>query len=102
MRTNKYIKITNLESILYEFIESCESKPRERRRAMAILMNNDKKSVLEIAQKMGMHPDTVYDWLIKFMNEGIEGIKDKPITGRPKILKTEDKETIKEVFKKSA
>jgi len=101
MRTNKYIKIdAELELSLYKFIET-SSKPQERKRAMAILMNINKQSVVEIAKKIEMNPDTVYDWLIKFTKDGIEGLKNKPITGRPKKLKVEDRESIKEVFKKS-
>ena len=101
MRTNKYIKIdAELELSLYKFIEN-SSKPQERKRAMAILMNINKQSVVEIAKKLQMNPDTVYDWLIKFTKDGIEGLKNKPITGRPKKLKVEDRESIKEVFKKS-
>lgn len=102
MRTNKYLKIdTQTESELYRFIE-VSNKSREKRRAMAILMSYEKKSVPEIAKKMGMNPDTVYDWLINFTKAGLDGIKDKPIPGRPKKLKTENEEAIKEVLKKSS
>jgi hypothetical protein len=44
MKTNKYIKIdTELELSLYKFIEN-SSKPTERKRAMAILMNSNRQS----------------------------------------------------------
>jgi transposase len=102
MRTNKYLKIDmQSESDLYKFIES-SSKPRESRRALAVLMSNDKKSVPEIAKKIGMNSDTVYDWLINFTKYGLDGITDKPISGRPKKLRKQDEENIKEVFKKSS
>jgi len=102
MSTYKYLKIEKqTESDLYKFIE-VSSKPREKKRAMAILMSNDKKSVPEIAKKLEMNPDTVYDWLINFTNGGLDGIKDKPISGRPKKLKTQNEEVIKEVLKKSS
>ncbi|MBC8236784.1 MAG: helix-turn-helix domain-containing protein [Helicobacteraceae bacterium] len=102
MRTNKYLKIDiQSELELYKFIE-ISNKPREKRRAMAILMSNDKKSVPQIAKKLNMNPDTVYDWLINFTNTGIDGIRDKLISGRPKKLKIQNEEVIKEVFKKSS
>lgn len=63
-------------------------------------MSNDKKSVPEIAKKIEMNPDTVYDWLINFTKDGLEGIKDRPISGRPKKLRIQNEESIKEVFKK--
>ena len=102
MGTYKHLQIdTQQELDLYKFIEN-SSKPRERKRAMAILMNHDKKSVSQIAQKLKMNPDTVYDWLISFQKYGLQGIKDKPISGRPKKLRKSNEENIKEVFKKSS
>ena len=102
MRTKKYLKITvDRETELYSFIES-SSKSREKRRALAILMSNEHKSVQEIAKKLKVNQDAVYDWLIKFTNFGIDGLKDKPIPGRPKKLKIEHKKDIKEVLKKSS
>jgi len=102
MRTKKYLKLDeNTESELCNFIEMSNQK-RAKKRALAILMSNDKKSVPEIASKLNRNPDTVYDWLIKFTNYGIDGLRDKPIPGRPKRLKIEHEEDIKEVLKKSS
>jgi len=102
MRTKKYLKITvDRETELYSFIES-SSKSREKRRALAILMSNENKTVQDIAEKLQVNQDAVYDWLIKFTNFGIDGLKDKPIPGRPKKLKIEHKKDIKEVLKKSS
>ncbi len=102
MRTKKYLKIdkeTELE--LYSFIEN-SNQPRAKRRALAILMSNENKTVQDIAEKLQVNQDVVYDWLIKFTNFGIDGLKDKPIPGRPKKLKIEHKKDIKEVLKKSS
>jgi transposase len=100
MRRNKYIKLDNKEELeLYKFIES-EGRAREKRRAMAILMSNDKKSVKEISNKFKMNTDTVYDWLNNYSKDGLKGLVDKPILGRPKKLKKEHNEEIKEVLKK--
>jgi len=102
MRTKKYLKLDeNAESELYNFIE-ISKEPRAKRRALAILMSNNKTSVPQIAEKLNMNPDTVYDWLIKFTNFGINGLKDKPIPGRPKKLKIEHEKDIEEVLKKSS
>jgi len=99
---NKYIKITEqIESKLYKFIEYT-TKSREKKRAMAILLNSQKISVFKVADKLEVNQDAVYDWLIKFTSYGIEGLKDKPIPGRPKKLKIEHKEEIKKVLKKSS
>ena len=67
---------------------------------MFLLCNSS--SVYDIANKLEVNIDVVYDWLIKFTNLGIEGLKDKPISGRPKKLKIEHEKEIKEVLKKSS
>ena len=59
-------------------------------------------SVQEIAEKLSVNQDTVYDWLVKFTNHGIKGLMDKPIPGRPRKLKTEHEKDIKDVLKKSS
>ena len=65
-------------------------------------MSNNKNSVQEIAEKLSVNQDTVYDWLVKFTNHGIKGLMDKPIPGRPKKLKIEHEKAIEEVLKKSS
>lgn len=81
MRTHKYLKIeTKKQKELYRFIEE-SNKPREKRRALAIVMSGDKKSVTEIAKNLEMNPDTVYDWLNNYTTYALKGIKDKPISG---------------------
>lgn len=99
----KYLEIdTQTESKLHKFIESSNNKSWERKRALAILMSSTKTTVNQIAKKLEMAPDTIYDWLIKFTNLGIEGLKDKPKSGRPRKIRIEHQEDIKKVLKKSS
>jgi transposase len=101
MRGNSYIEIDEKrQKELLEFIESSKRKERERKRAMAILLNSQKKSVKEIASMLNRNTDTVYDWLIKFKKGGIQELIDKPMPGRPKKLNSKVKDTVKEVLKK--
>lgn len=98
----KYITINKeTESNLYKFIED-SIQSREKRRAMAILLNSQRVSVYEIAEKLKVNKDVVYDWIIKFTNYGIKALKDKPISGRPRKIKEEHHEEIKKVLKKSS
>jgi transposase len=97
----KHLKIDiETQADLYNFIDKSK-KPQERKRAMAILMNSNKESVKVIAKKLEKNPDTIYDWLNNFTAYGIDGIRNKPIPGRPKKLKKDYEESIKEVLKKS-
>jgi len=97
----KYLKIdSEKEQQLLTFIESSENKGHERKRGLAILMSVNQTTVNQIAEKLKKNPDTIYDWLIKYTEKGIEGLKDRPKSGRPRKLKKEDEISIKEIFKK--
>ena len=100
MRHNSYIKLNEKEeSKLYRFIEE-SNKAREKKRAMGILLNSQEISVLEISKKLSSCTDAVYNWLTRYREGGVSFLKDIPQSGRPKKLKFEDEEKIKEVLKK--
>jgi len=100
MRHNSYIKLDEKEeSELYKFIEE-SNKAREKKRAMGVLLNSQKRSVLDISKKLNSCTDAVYNWLIRYKEGGTQSLKDIPQPGRPKKLKVEDEENIKEVLKK--
>jgi len=100
MRHNSYIKLDEKEeSELYKFIEE-SNKAREKKRAMGVLLNSQKRSVLDISKKLDSCTDAVYNWLIRYKEGGTQFLKDIPQSGRPKKLKVEDEENIKEVLKK--
>jgi transposase len=40
-------------------------------------------SVPAIARELGLHPQTVRDWLKRFNTNGLEGLHDRPRGGRP-------------------
>jgi transposase len=100
MRHNSYIKLDEKEeSELYKFIEE-SNKAREKKRAIGVLLNSQKTSVLDISKKLNSCTDAVYNWLIRYKRDGVSSLKDIPQQGRPKKLKIEDEEKIKEVLKK--
>ena len=100
MRHNSYIELEEKEELeLYKFIEA-SNKAREKKRAMGILLNAQKTTVLEISKKLGSCTDAIYNWLIRYREGGVSALKDIPQPGRPKRLQREDEPTIKEVLKK--
>lgn len=102
MRHNSHIKIDEKEeSELYKFIENSHKK-REKKRAMGILLNSQGVSVFEVSKKLHACTDAVYNWIISYKSGGVQALVDKPLPGRPKKLKSEHQEDIKEVLKKSS
>ena len=100
MRHNNYIKLDKKEeSELYRFIEE-SNKAREKKRAIGVLLNSQKISVLDISKKLNSCTDAVYNWLIRYREGGTQSLKDIAQSGRPKKLQVEDEETIKEILKK--
>jgi transposase len=81
-RELKPIKEGDIEA-LYEGYEKGEKK-RYRRRCHAIyLMYSQGKSLNEIVSLFNVDRDTASRWLNRYESEGIGGLKDRPIPGRP-------------------
>lgn len=65
------------------------------RRAQIIWMSHLGKSVSEIVQTIGYHPQTVISWIHRYGKEGLDGLLDKTRTGRPEKC---DKNYVKELL----
>ena len=55
-------------------------------RARIITLSWDGAEVGQIAAQLGCHPRTVYRWLHRFNEHGIDGLGDLPRPGRPRRL----------------
>jgi transposase len=62
------------------------STPSFRLRCQAILLKCDNKSSLVVAQALGCCEMSVNDWMKRFAEQGIEGLKVAPGRGRKSIL----------------
>ena len=54
----------------------------DARRARIILLLADRMPITAIAAKVGMSRRHVYKWVQRFVEEGMEGLADKPGRGR--------------------
>ena len=52
-------------------------------RATIVLLCGQGMPIKQIAEKLDIRPNTVIDWRKRFEKEGIEGLQDKPRTGKP-------------------
>ena len=52
-------------------------------RARIVLLSRQCDTVDEIAEKLGVCQDTVRRWIHRFDRDGVDGLADKPRTGRP-------------------
>jgi transposase len=58
-------------------------------RARIVLLSRLGDGVEEIAEKLGVCPATVRLWLNRFNRQGIEGLADRPRSGRPAVYRPE-------------
>ena len=61
-----------------------------RTRCRMILLKSEKRSSLEVAAVLGCCEIVVNDWLRRYEEEGIEGLKTRPGRGRKPILSTQN------------
>jgi transposase len=66
-----------------------EGDARVARRLLAIAMALDGASREEAARCAGMDRQTLRDWVLRYNAEGVEGLRDRPHTGRPPLLAPE-------------
>jgi transposase len=66
-----------------------EGDARVSRRLLAIAMALDGASREAAARCAGMDRQTLRDWVVRYNAEGVEGLRDRPHTGRPPLLAAE-------------
>lgn len=93
--------ITTLSNDEIDSLESiCKTSPifRIRQRAHAILLSYKKFPMKSLAEIFDVDRDTVSAWLKSWELEGLEGLSDKPRSGRPSILTEEDRQKLEELI----
>ena len=63
-------------------------------RARMITLSWSGKHVTAIAAELGCHPKTVRERLHRFNAEGLDGLGDRPVPGRPRRLTEDERSTI--------
>lgn len=71
-----------------------------RKRCHIVLLKSEKRSSKDVGQIVGMHEIPVNNWLTRYENEGINGLKTKAGRGRKPILDlNDDAEKVRQVVK---
>ena len=71
-----------------------------RMRCLMVLGKADGLSNAAAGERAGQTYQRVMHWVNRFLNDGIEGLKNKPGTGRKRIISTkEDKEAVREAIR---
>lgn len=73
------------EAGLREIVEAIkhEKRPEVRQRAMGLRLLHEGKSPKEVAEFLAVSQPTVYDWHHRWQKAGVEGLANRPKSGRP-------------------
>ena len=58
-------------------------RPEVRQRAMGLRLLHEGKGPQEVAEFLSVSQPTVYDWHHRWQREGVEGLANRPKSGRP-------------------
>src|SRR5512145_754864 len=73
------------EAGLREIVEAIkhDKRPEVRQRAMGLRLLQEGKAPKEVAELLSVSQPTVYDWHHRWQQQGIEGLANRPKSGRP-------------------
>lgn len=90
------LETSSLQEIIREHLSACT-----RIRATAVLLSDQKMSLQSIASVSGVCRQTTSIWLTNWKEQGIDGLIDKPRSGRPPELSSSQETEIIEMVEKS-
>ena len=64
-----------------------QAKQRDRYRIAVLALQG--LEALQIADKVGYSRQTVQQWVYRYRDEGLDGLRERPRSGQPKKLSTE-------------
>ena len=76
----------NLNSTDFKSLSCGLKSPQMKMRLLALAHFKDGRSRTEIAKFLKVSRTSVNKWVSIYLNEGIEGLKEKPRSGRPAFL----------------
>lgn len=96
------MRVSQEELNTIKFAMDTEKKARIFKRYQALYLFLSGKSCREVAEIVGITKDTVSNIHQTYRNEGLNGIPDKPKSGRPPRLNEEQRAKLKEVILRKA
>lgn len=93
-------ELEKLQGIDFFGLASKEPHPRSRIRLLALGNLQQAKGKPTTAEMFGVSQVSLRKWLLRFLKDGVDGIKEKKRSGRKKKLNTEQEESFREEVEK--
>lgn len=96
MRGRKAETIKNLRQFDFDKLSKTQGNSRERRRYLAFAHISDGKSFTEAAAAIRIKLRTLMNWVKRFREEGIDGLKERPGRGSKPYLPENERAAFKQ------
>jgi transposase len=85
------------EAVLKDIIATRHASSSLALRAQIILLSNQKWSVPRISQHLGVHHHSVRTRIRRFNAQGLQGLYDRPRSGRPRVYGYKERQTVRKL-----
>ncbi len=82
-------------------MHSKDCNKRTFKRLQSVKLNAKGYSIPQISDLLDAHYNSVYNWMTRYEKEGVAGLKDHPISGRPPILTEKDKQQVEKFIRET-
>lgn len=94
--------MNSLKNTDFKTLARKQTSLQMKMRLLALVHFQEGYSRTQIAQFLKVSRTSVNKWVTTYLNEGIEGLKEKPRTGRPAFLTVKQKAQLAEFIKNKA
>jgi transposase len=92
------MKFVSLEPEQWAELEATMQSPacdkRYWQRLYSVKLNAQGYTLAQISELLEVHYNSVYQWVTRYEEEGVAGLKDRPISGRPPLLSEADRQQV--------
>lgn len=94
------VKLTKKQRVELEYIEQFDSKPFMQKRSRIILDKADGMPSKKIAERLSCSEHKVNRWVRRYLEQGIDGLRNKPGQGAKPIMDSSDEEAVRDAIEK--
>lgn len=94
------VKLTKKQRVELEYIEHFDSRPFMQKRSRIILDKADGMPSKKIAERLSCSEHKVNRWVRRYLEQGIDGLRNKPGQGAKPIMDSSDEEAVRHDIEK--
>lgn len=94
------VKLTKKQRVELEYIEHFDSRPFMQKRSRIILDKDDGLPSKKIAERLSCSEHKVNRWVRRYLEQGIDGLRNKPGQGAKPIMDSSDEEAVRHAIEK--